>query len=128
MTNIVYFYMNFLHLHVRQLPFFFFLFLLSVAVFGRTYKSFLAYISSFVMQDGVARIRLLSQDTQTNVFIKATSIVKFRMCEYDIPWALEKIIMADFRALLTWSSKITWQTKTMIFPLPQCVKPQNLVG
>ena len=80
------------------------------------------------MQDGVARIRLLSQDTQTNVFIKATSIVKFRMCEYDIPWALEKIIMADFRALLTWSSKITWQTKTMIFPLPQCVKPQNLVG
>ena len=107
---------------------FFSLFLLPVAVFVRTYKSFFAYISSFVMQDGVTRIKLLSLDTQAKVFVKATLIMKFRMCEYDIPYTLEKIVMADLSALMTWSSKVTWQTKTIIYPLPQCVKPQNLVG
>ena len=80
------------------------------------------------MQDGVARIKLLSLDTQANVFVKATLIVKFRLCEYDIPCTLEKIVMADLSALITWSSKITWQTKIIISPLPQCTKPQNLVG
>ena len=55
----------------------------------------------------MARIKLLPLDTQTNVFVKATLIVKFRMCEYDIPCALEKIVMADLSALITWSSKIT---------------------
>ena len=49
----------------------------------------------------------MSLDTQANVFVKATLIVKFRMCEYDIPCALEKIVMADLSALITWSSKIT---------------------
>ena len=80
------------------------------------------------MQDGVIRINVLSMDTQTNVFVKATLIVKFRMCECDIPCASEKIVMADLRTLITWSSKITWQTKIIISPLPQCLKPQNLVG
>ena len=120
--------MKFLRLHVWQkalLLLFFSLFLLPVAIFGRTYKSFFSYISSFVTQDGVARIKLLSLETQANVFFKATLIVKFRMCEYDIPCALEKIVMGD---LITWSSKITWQTKTIISPLPQCLKPQNSVG
>ena len=80
------------------------------------------------MQDGVARIKLLPLDTQVNIFVKATLIVKFRMCEYDIPCALEKIVMVDLSFLITWSSKITWQTKTIISPLPQCLKPQNSVG
>ena len=43
MANFVYFEMKFLRLHVRQkalLLLFFTLFLLPVAVFGRTYKSF----------------------------------------------------------------------------------------
>ena len=74
----------------------------------------------------MARIKLLSLDTQTNAFVKATLIVKFRMCEYDIPCALEKIVMADLSALITWSSKIMWQTETIIFPVLQCLKPQNL--
>ena len=72
---------------------------------------------------GRCRIRLLSLDTQANVFVKATLIVKFCMCEYDIPYALEKMIMAGLSVLITWSSKITWQTKTIISPLPQCLKP-----
>ena len=124
--------MKLLCLHVRQkaLPLFFFFLslspLFSVTVFGRIYKSFFAYTSSFVMQDGVATIKLLSLDTQTNVFVKANLIVKFRMCEYDIPCASAKIVMADLSALITWSSKIMWQTKTIIFPLLQCLEPQNL--
>ena len=40
------------------------------------------------MQDGVTRIKLVSLDTQANVFVKATLIVKFRMFEYDKPCAL----------------------------------------
>ena len=67
-------------------------------------------------------------DTQANVFVKATLIEKFHMCEYDIPCALEKTVMADLGTLITWSSKITGQTKTIISSLPQCLKPQNLVG
>ena len=110
------------------IAFFLSLFLLPVAVFGRIYKKFFLYISSFVTQDGVARIKLISLETQANVFFKATLIVKFRMCEYDIPCALEKIVMGDLSALITWSSKITGQTKTIISPLPQCLKPRNLVG
>ena len=76
----------------------------------------------------MARIKLLPLDTQVNIFVKATLIVKFRMCEYDILCALEKIVMADLSSLITWSSKIAWQTKTIISPLPQCLKPQNSVG
>ena len=77
-VNIVYyFHVNFLHLRVThkalQLPFLFFLFFFPVTDF--------AYISSFVAQDGVTRSRLLSLDA--NVFVKATVIVKFWMCEYD---------------------------------------------
>ena len=56
-------------------------------------------------------IRLLSLDTLVNGFLKATLIVKFCMCECDIPCALEKIVIA---ALITRSSKITWQTKTIL--------------
>ena len=101
--NIVYyFYVNFLHLRVTQkalqLPFLFFLFFFPVDNF--------AYISSFVTQDGVTRIRLLSLDALANVFVKATVTVKFRMCEYDIPCALEKIIIVGLSALVTWSFKI----------------------
>ena len=39
------------------------------------------------MQDGLAKIKLLPLDAKENVFIKATLIVKFRMCEYNIPCA-----------------------------------------
>ena len=63
------------------------------------------YISPFVTQNGMNRIRLLSLDTLANVVFKATVIVKFRMSEYDIPCALEKIVMADLSALVMWSSK-----------------------
>ena len=28
--------------------------------------------------------------------------------------------------LVTWSCKISWQTKTIIYPLPQCLWPPNL--
>ena len=66
------------------------------------------------MRDGVTRIKVLSKDTQANVFIKVTLIVKFRMCEYDIPCALKKIVMANLSTLITWSSKITWQTKSYL--------------
>ena len=30
--------------------------------------------------------------------------------------------------LITWSCYITWQVKTITFPLPQCLWPWNLVG
>ena len=30
--------------------------------------------------------------------------------------------------LITWSCKITWQTKTILSPLPQCLWPWNIVG
>ena len=53
------------------------------------------------MQDGVVRIKLPSLNTQANVFVKATLIVKFGMCECDIPCALEKIVIADLSALIT---------------------------
>ena len=76
-----------------QLPFLFFLFFLPVTDF--------AYISSFVTQAGVTRNRLLSLDALANVFVKVTVIVKVRMCEYDIPCTLEKIVIADLSALVT---------------------------
>ena len=91
MVEMLYFYMNLLRL--------FFLFLLPVAVFGRTYNFFFAYISSFVTQDVVTKIRLLA--TQAKVFVEATLIVKFRTCECDIPCGLEKIVMTDLSALIT---------------------------
>ena len=123
-ANIVfYFYVNFLHLRgtqkALQLPFFFFLFFLPVTDF--------AYISSFVTQDGVTRIRLLSLDALANVFVKATVIVKFRMCEYDIPCALEKIVIADLSAFVTRTFKIMWQTKTISSPLARCLRPRELL-
>ena len=123
-VNIVYyFYVNFLHLRVTQkalqLPFLFFLFFLTVTDF--------AYISSFVMQDDVTRIRLMSLDALANVFVKATVIVKFWMCEYDIPCALEKIVIADLSTLVTWSFKIMWQTKTISSLLAQGLRPRELL-
>ena len=123
MLNIGYYcYVNFLDLRATQkalqLPFLFFLFFLPVTDF--------AYISSFVTQDGVTRIRLLSLDALANVFVKATVIVKFRMCEFDIPCALEKIVIADLSAMVTWSFKIMWQTKTILSPLAQCLRPREL--
>ena len=123
-VNIVYyFYVNFLHLRVTQkalqLPFLFFLFFLPVTNF--------AYISSCVTQDGVTRIRLLLLDALANVFVKATVIVKFRMCDYDIPFALEKIVIADLSVLVTWSFKSMWQIKTISSPLAQCLRPWELL-
>lgn len=93
------------------LSFFFFPSFLIAAIFGRTYRSFFACSLPFVTQDGATSIRLLSLDTLVNGFLKATLIVKFCMCECDIPCALEKIVIA---ALITRSSKITWQTKTIL--------------
>ena len=75
----------------------------------------------------MTKIRLLSLDTQANVLVKVTLITKFRMCQYDISRALEKIVMADLNALITWSSKITLQTITSLFPLAQCLWPPDLV-
>ena len=123
-VNIVYYFcVNFLHLRLTQkalqLPFLFFLFFLPVTDF--------AYISSFVTQDGVTRIRLLSLDALANVFVKATVTVKLRMCEYDLPCALEKIVIADLSPLVKWSFKIMWQTKTILSPLPQCLWPRELL-
>ena len=112
--------MNFLRLHVRQkallLLFFLSFCFLSSFLDGST-KVFFAYISLFVMQNGVTRIRLLALNTQVNVFVKATLIVKFRMCEYDIPCAMcfRENSNGGLSTLITWSSKITWQTKTIIF-------------
>ena len=121
--------MKFLRLHVRQKAF-----SLSLSLFASCHrfwtdlqKNFFAYFIN-CLHDGVGRIKLLSLDTQANVFIKATLIVKFRMCEYDMPCALEKIAMADLSTLIMWPSKITRQTKTIISPLPQCLNPKNLVG
>ena len=85
------------------------------------------YISPFVTQNGMNKTRLLSLDTLANVVLKATVIEKFRMSEYDIPSALEKTVMADLSALVTWSSKITLKTKTILFPLVQCLRPRDLV-
>ena len=33
-----------------------------------------------------------------------------------------------YEHLITWSSEITWQTETIISPLPQCLWPQKLEG
>ena len=117
-VNIVYcLYVNFLHLRVTQkalqLPFLFFLFFVPVTDF--------AYILTFVTQGGVTRIRLLSMDTLASVFVKATAVVKFRVCEYDIPCALEKIVIADLSALVTWSFKI------ISSPPAQCLRPRELL-
>ena len=87
----------------------------------------MTYDSSFVTQDGVSRIGLLSLDTQAYVLVKATLITKFCLCQYDIPRALEKIVMADLNALIMWSFKITLQTKTILFPLAQCLWSPDLV-
>ena len=75
----------------------------------------------------MSRIGLLSLDTQAYVLVKATLITKFRLCQYDIPRALEKIVMADLNALIMWSFKITLQTITILFPLAQCLWSPDLV-
>ena len=31
-------------------------------------------------------------------------------------------------AMITWSCEITWQTKTIISPLPQCLRPPNMAA
>ena len=57
--------MKFLRWHVRQKALLLLfslslsLFLLPVTVFGRTYKSFFAYISSIAMQDGVDTLEFI---------------------------------------------------------------------
>ena len=84
-----------------------------------------AYISSFVSQDDVTRIRLLSLDALANVFVTATVIVKFRMCEYYMPCALEKIVITDLSALVMWSFKNMWQTKTIPSPLAEGLLPES---
>ena len=43
------------------------------------------------------------------------------MCEYDIPCALEKIVIADLSALITWSFKI------ISSPPAQCLRPRELL-
>ena len=48
------------------------------------------YISSFVTQDGEKRIGLLYWDTLATFFVKVIFIKKFRKCEHDIPYGLEK--------------------------------------
>ena len=125
MVNIVYFKMKFFCLHAKQkallLLFFFSLFASRCRFWMDLLNFCFAYISSFVMQDGMTRIKVLSMDTRTNALIKATLIVKFCMSDYNIPCALEKIVMADLSIL------ITWQTKIIISSLPQSLKPQNLV-
>ena len=73
------------------------------------------------MQDGVTRIRLLSLDALADVFVKATVIVKFQMCEHVIPCALEKIVIADLSALVTWSFKI------ISSPPAQCLRLRELL-
>ena len=100
MMNIVYFCVNFLRVTPKDLQsflFFFFLFFLQVIVFGRICKSFFVYILSFFTKNRVTSIRLLSLSSLGNVLVNAIVIVKFRMCEYDIPCALEEIIMANLR-------------------------------
>ena len=66
-----------------------------LSVFGRTYKIFFAYNSSSITQDRVIAIGMRSLDTMANAFLEAIFIVKFRMCEHDIPFALEKGVMVD---------------------------------
>ena len=75
----------------------------------------------------MTRIRLQSLDALANVFVKATVVVKFRMCEYDIPCALDKIVIVDLSALVTRSFKIMWQTKTISSPVAQCLRPRELL-
>ena len=79
------------------------------------------------MQDGVTRVKLLSLDALTNVFVKAAVIVKFRMCKYDITCASEKTVIADLSDLVTWSFKIMWQTKTISSPLAQWLRSRELL-
>ena len=119
--------MKFLRLHVRQKAFSLSLFASCHRFWTDLQKNFFSYFIN-CLHGGVARIKLLSLDTQAKVFIKATLIVKFRMCEYDMPCALEKTAMAYLSTLIMWSSKITRQTKTIISPLTQCLNPKNLVG
>ena len=30
--------------------------------------------------------------------------------------------------VFTWFCEITWQTKNIVSPLPQCLRPQNVAG
>ena len=43
----------------------------------------------------LTRVWFILRDTLTNVFIKVLFIVKFCVCEHDMPFALEKILMAE---------------------------------
>lgn len=43
----------------------------------------------------MTKIGLSSLDTLTNVFVKTIFIVKFRVCEHDMPFTLEKIIKVE---------------------------------
>ena len=43
----------------------------------------------------MTKTRLLSLDTEENVFVKAIFIVKFHMCEDDMCFALENIVMVE---------------------------------
>ena len=38
------------------------------------------------------------------------------------------LTIKSFSALITWSCKVMWQTKTIISPLPKCLGPPNLAG
>ena len=80
--------------HVHCYLYIFFLFFLRVAIFRRTGQSFFAYMSSFITNVGTG-IGLLLLATLANIFVKAVFIVKVRPCEYDMPCALERIVMAN---------------------------------
>ena len=64
-------------------------------------------------------------DTLTYIFFKAESVVKFCICEHDVPCTLEKIVMTELSEHV---ESFSSTTKNMISPLPQCRWPPNLAA
>ena len=102
--------------------FFFLLVLLPYAVFGRTDKSFCCcFITRYP-----ASVWSYSLDTLANLFISVPFIVKRRVCDPNMPCALEINSNGGFKQEHVGAcSSIAKNIKS---PLSQCLAPPNLAG
>ena len=66
--------------------------------------------------------------TNRNHYISTTRVIMTAKHGRMVTYFKRLLAIKSFYALITWSWKIMWQTKTIIPPQPQCLWPPNLLG
>ena len=66
--------------------------------------------------------------TNRNHYISTTRVIMTAKHGRMVTYFKRLLAIKSVYALITWSWKIMWQTKTIIPPQPQCLWPPNLLG